>query len=219
MIGALILAAGYSTRFHGLPPDSTKLNASMRTGQTLINTTLNSLENVFDRHLVVSRPTLKELNEQLSARQTPLCLIDQQHDNNAEKLGLGDSIAYGIRHIVDELHEDWVAAVICLADMPFIQRNTYQSVYNALKQPEAESIIVAPCWPTSSTIDKQLSRRGHPVGFGKHYFPVLSQLTGDNGARNIIKRNLHQLHLLPVEDQGIFKDIDTLKDLRSLDNT
>jgi CTP:molybdopterin cytidylyltransferase MocA len=43
-------------------------------------------------------------------------------------------------------------------------------------------------------------------------------LEGDEGAREIIKRERSRIHHIPVNDDGIIKDIDTQKDLLAVNN-
>ena len=53
--------------------------------------------------------------------------------------------------------------------------------------------------------------RGHPVGLAGKFYTELSTLTGDEGARTIVKRET----VTPVNcaDPGVIRDIDTPADL------
>ena len=202
MIGALILAAGQSKRF-GKP----KLSEPLKNGSTLIEEVLRKTEGIFDDRLVITRSPLNKLITRLERYDVPFLCID-------DSTGLGDSIAYGVQQISNEFHEKWDACVICLADMPFIQSNTYQSVYNTLKNSKTNSSLVVPC--IKNNADRLIwdeVKRGHPVGFGRDYFHTLSHLTGDVGAQKILKENSDNLSLLAVDDHGIFIDIDSQADL------
>jgi CTP:molybdopterin cytidylyltransferase MocA len=55
---------------------------------------------------------------------------------------------------------------------------------------------------------------GVPALFDKKLFPQLESLTGDQGARTLIRQHKDQLLSIPF-DQGAF-DIDTPQDLRLL---
>jgi molybdenum cofactor cytidylyltransferase len=54
-------------------------------------------------------------------------------------------------------------------------------------------------------------RRGNPVGFGRVHLAALLALEGDQGARRLLQTC--PVTEVPVEDPGIFRDIDTPADL------
>jgi len=56
------------------------------------------------------------------------------------------------------------------------------------------------------------NRRGHPVLFSGTFRDDLLRLTGDAGARAILRRHPEAVDEIPVSDPGIFVDIDTLTD-------
>ncbi|MED5386709.1 MAG: nucleotidyltransferase family protein [Pseudomonadota bacterium] len=122
-IGALVLAAGFSSRF-----GSVKLSAELDNGLTILEQTLQRISTVIDPVIVVTRP---ELSNQIISRDIPVHIFDQ-----AER-GMGASLAYGISCI-----EHWDACLICLADMPFIEQHTYQVLANTL----ASNKIVIPTY-------------------------------------------------------------------------
>lgn len=51
-------------------------------------------------------------------------------------------------------------------------------------------------------------QRGHPVGFGRHYWQKLVLLEGDVGARSIVNRYHHAIAEQEVLDSVVLKDID-----------
>jgi molybdenum cofactor cytidylyltransferase len=55
-------------------------------------------------------------------------------------------------------------------------------------------------------------QRGHPVGFGAAWREELLKLDGDDGARALLKDK--PVTRILTEDEGAFRDIDTLGDLR-----
>jgi molybdenum cofactor cytidylyltransferase len=61
----------------------------------------------------------------------------------------------------------------------------------------------------------QFDRRpGHPVAFGAQFFGLLSQCTGDRGARWVIEQHTEAVDSVPVNDPGILRDVDTPEALR-----
>jgi molybdenum cofactor cytidylyltransferase len=114
--------------------------------------------------------------------------------------GMGASIACGVT--ASSSAQAWV---IALADMPFIQMTTLQQLVTLLRQGE---IIVAP---------QYRGKRGHPVGFNYRWYPELSQLQGELGARSLLQRHADQITLFPCDDAGIHQDIDSKLDLIPID--
>lgn len=109
--------------------------------------------------------------------------------------GLGASLAAAARQLDDEQ-----PCLICLADMPFIEPETYRRLAAAL----TDDVIVAPVCE---------GRRGHPVAFAARFLPELRRLDGDRGARALLEAHRGRVVELPVADAGIHRDIDTVADL------
>ncbi len=53
---------------------------------------------------------------------------------------------------------------------------------------------------------------GHPVIFPKKYFEELKLITGDMGARKIVKKNKIVLNSYETDDESFFLDLDTPED-------
>lgn len=111
--------------------------------------------------------------------------------------GMGESIAMGVRATANAA--GWL---ILPGDLPLIRASTIRQVAQAL----VENPIVVPHWR---------SRRGHPVGFQRSYFPELAALQGDTGASSIVRASRLQGRVLdlPVEDVSTIIDVDTSEDL------
>ena len=92
--------------------------------------------------------------------------------------------------------------VIALADMPSIRIETLVAVIDALR---GGARIAVPAMG---------GKRGHPVGFSALYRARLQALTGDIGAREILKADANYVEEISVDDAGIFADIDTPADLK-----
>ena len=114
------------------------------------------------------------------------------------RAGMGASLACGVRACGTA--EGWIVA---LADMPFIQTATIVAVVDALRAGVAIAAAV------------QGGRRGHPVGFSRHYYAELTALTGDTGARHILERDSSGITQVAVNDPGIFRDVDRPGDVQT----
>ena len=55
--------------------------------------------------------------------------------------------------------------------------------------------------------------RGHPVGISSAFRQQLEALSGDEGARSVLRNNAHMIELIEVDDPGVCRDIDTPADL------
>lgn len=105
-------------------------------------------------------------------------------------LGMGHSVAAAINAVP----EDWTAAIICLADMPFVRPQTLQ----ALTTKATPDGIVRPSFD---------GKPGNPVLWGRSHFAALAALHGDRGGRDIMVA--HPPVLIACDDPGVLIDIDT----------
>ncbi|MES2127212.1 MAG: nucleotidyltransferase family protein [Pseudomonadota bacterium] len=109
--------------------------------------------------------------------------------------GMSASLAHALRCSPPGT-EGWLVA---LGDMPYVQGATLLALCAALEQ--GADIAVPVCG----------GQRGNPVGFSAKHLPALLALEGDQGARAIVRS--HPVVEVPVDDTGIFRDIDTSSDL------
>ncbi len=94
------------------------------------------------------------------------------------------------------------AYVIALGDMPRINRAVVDHCVSMFQASEKRILV-----PTFN------AQHGHPVVFDRKCKRDLMKLTGDVGARRIIKENPDLVHFLPVDDDGVLYDVDTPADL------
>lgn len=185
MIVGVLLAAGAGTRFGG-----DKLLARLPDGVPLGVRAARTLRSGVERALAVVRPGDAALARLLEAEGLDVAVFSQAND------GMGASLAFGVASAPDA--DGWV---IALADMPFVRRETVETVAGMLR---AGAWIAAPC---------QRERRGHPVGFTRALFPELIGLGGDLGARRLLERYASRVESFESDDQGILLDIDELLDI------
>ena len=115
-------------------------------------------------------------------------------------LGMSGSLVSGIE--ATESADGWV---IALGDMPRVRVETIRAVAGALRDGAA---IALPA-------DSQ-GRRGHPVGFASSLREELLALQGDVGARAVLARHAGAIRTIETDDNGIFVDVDTPRDLETL---
>ena len=179
------MAAGFSRRF-----GADKLLYPLADGIPIGLAAARHLRAALPETLVIINADEKELAALLTQDGFPVTVCPQAHN------GMGDSLAWGVEQTARA--SAWIVA---LADMPFIRPATICRVADAI---EHETALAAPVFQ---------GKRGHPVGFGRIYAQELKQLTGDEGARAILRRHQQNLRGLGCEDPGVLADIDTLADL------
>lgn len=185
MIAGVLLAAGSGSRFGG-----GKLLARLADGTPVGARAARTLRSAVDGALAVVRPGDDELAALLLAEGLEV----RAFAGAAE--GMGASLAFGVAAAPEA--DGWLVA---LADMPWIRPETAAGVADLLR---GGALVAAPA---------RGGRRGHPVGFGHSLISELTALRGDRGARDIFSHHAAQITLLDVTDEGIFLDIDELKDI------
>ncbi|WP_252108157.1 MULTISPECIES: nucleotidyltransferase family protein [unclassified Halomonas] len=184
---ALVMAAGYSRRFGA----ADKREAVLGDGRSLLIASLANARGTFSSLRVVVR---KE-DSPTGIEECALIRV------KGARHGLGASIGEAFGTLLEDASiSDIQAAAVLLGDMPYIQRGTF----TALMDMSAPNIIVSP------SIEE---RPGHPVLFGRDFWPALARLTGGDGAKAVLKANAAHHRILPVDDAGVAMDIDRPADL------
>ena len=187
MIRAILLCAGTASRF-----GSPKLLARRPDGVPIVTHSAHGLMEGAGNVLAVIRPGDRELQYVLV---TAGCDVIE---SATAARGMGASLASGVAGSPDA--SGWIVA---LGDMPDILPATHRAVVDAL----AKGAKLA------AAVSRATRERGHPVGFSRALFDELCALDGDEGARAIVQRHRGSLAEVPVDDPGIFLDVDTPADL------
>lgn len=178
---ALLLAAGRSRRF-----DGDKRLATLPCGRTLLRASIENALHVFNEVWVVLRE--EDDTELLGVPLEVNVVRSPQAD-----LGMGQSLASGIAALMPSSAD---AVAVLLADMPWIQPATLQSLASMAN-------------PRRIALPGHDGQRGHPVIIGRDFWPLLLNLEGDQGAKSIIKSHPERCDVLVCEDPGILRDADT----------
>lgn len=186
-IAGLILAAGFARRF-----GSDKRQAVLNSGETLLASSLQQVRAALPATWVVLRP---DDDAQALGVPTDIPVVRSEMAEG----GLGHSLASGVRVISEQSSADAVA--IFLGDMPWISPTTLEQLFAAAS---AERIVL----PTYN------GQPGHPVIFGRQFWPPLTQLTGDSGARSVLQAHPTAVQRIAVSDAGVVQDVDTPSALR-----
>lgn len=188
-IGAVILAAGQSSRFDAGPHD-TKLVAPLL-GKPVVR-------HVADAALASrARPILVVTGHAASKVEAALAGLDLSFLENLNyRTGISSSLKAGIA----ALPATTAGAVILLADMPHISSALIDRLIQAFEASVARPVAVAPV---------RAGSRGNPVLIGRALFDAVAHLEGDHGARLLIEAAGEGLLECPVDDDSIEADIDT----------
>lgn len=184
--GAILLAAGLSTRFGG----GDKLLHAWR-GRPLLSWVVDTLGAVplAVRVAVVGPADLTKRGFLEGAGVA--CVI-----NPLPAEGMGSSIAIGTR----ALPEDLAGVFVVLGDMPAITRDDFGRLITAFES-DPVCRVVAPTYQ---------GERGHPVLFSATCLPALRALRGDQGARALLQATA-ATHLVAIEHAGVLRDFDTVE--------
>lgn len=179
----VLLAAGASTRMRG-----TDKLLELVNGAPLLGVLAGRCARVAPTRVVLGtdqpkrRKTLRDLDVEIVEVTEP------------------DGMAASLRRGIAGLH--CAGVLVVLADMPDLKSDDFSIIVKAFKY--NPNVIFR-----GSDIHK---KPGHPVLFPATLFPEITQLSGDNGARAILKRHADLVHLVPLTGNRAFTDLDTLED-------
>jgi molybdenum cofactor cytidylyltransferase len=183
MIVAALLAAGESRRM-GRP----KLGLDLG-GESILDRSLSVLlASPVERVLAVISPPM-------SLRTIHPRLETIMNDRPWE--GLSRSI----RLAVAAVPGDCQAMLLSLADKPLVR-------------PETVGLVVA-CWKATGAdvvYPRHHGEQGHPVLVARSLFDELAKLTGDSGAKTLLRGDGRRIESVDVDDPGAVLDIDTPDD-------
>ena len=203
-VWGILLAAGQGRRYQKARPGEDKLLAPLPNAgkpSTVLARSLLALAAQTERTAVIIHPEQKrryqqllQIKHSLDQQGHPLTILTDEHCLD----GMGASLASVARHWLQTAKTAPYGVLVALADMPWIQPASYRAVAQALGQ----YAIAAPSYQ---------QKRGHPVGFQWTLLQQLATLTGDQGARMLLKN--HGCHQIATTDPGVLMDIDHPGDL------
>ncbi|WP_027091560.1 nucleotidyltransferase family protein [Cohnella thermotolerans] len=189
-VWALILAAGQSSRM-GQP----KMLLPSTEGITILRQSIRRALEAGNCRVAV-----------VAARQGP---VSRDHagdapvdwiDSDCSELGLGASLASGLRELVKRHSPRGV--IVLLGDQPDVQSRLIRRVADTYRETQAPIVQV-----------RYADRPAHPVLFDAGMYPELMELSGDFGAREVLRR--HRSRIVYVDSDDLApRDLDTPEDYR-----
>jgi CTP:molybdopterin cytidylyltransferase MocA len=190
-VSAILLAAGSGSRFGG-----GKLLAPYRSRPLIVSSLANLAQAPVDETLVVvgaDAGRLRPVVETYGVRVV---------ENPDWEAGQSTSVRAGLLALGPEVR----AAVVLLADQPLVGPGAVERLVAAFE--EGAEVAVATYG----------GERRNPVLFGREVWPLLlRELSGDEGARAVLRRHPDLVREVPCDGVGDPADVDTVEDLRDLE--
>ncbi|MGA9397239.1 MAG: nucleotidyltransferase family protein [Anaerolineaceae bacterium] len=187
MIGAIVLAAGLSTRM-GQPKMLMEWG-----GKKVIEQVVDVLLAAELKEIVVVTGELKLEMEKVLENRDAKIVFNPQYANG-EMTG---SLQVGLNEISAEVG----AAMVVLGDQPFIKQDTVNSVINAYKLGKAAIIM-----PSVN------NRRGHPWIIQRKLWQEVLDIKPPDTMREFFTKNQDQIGYVVIDDPSIIQDVDTPED-------
>jgi len=189
-IGAVILAAGMSSRMG-------QTKQLIRLGE---NTLLEQVVEIVrscrvDEIVLVLGHQAETIKKRVRIKNLKVVI------NESYQQGMGTSLRTGLAALSSGMN----AALIVLADQPFVRAETLDRLIDQYEQSGAQ--IAIPIYK---------GFRGNPVLLGRSVFPEVMALTGDIGCRAIFGNHVEGIVKVLVDDIGILLDLDTKGDFEKL---
>lgn len=189
MICTLILAAGMSSRMKAFKP------LLPLKGKTVIECTIDSaLSGGSDRAVLVTGHRSDELSA-LVQRKYSSSVITVKNEKYRESDMLC-SVKAGLSAM-----PECDAFFILPGDMPVVRNTTFRSLISAYKDGGRKIIF-----PTLS------GYRKHPPLVDSSFIPDIMSYTGKGGLRSVWKKYENCIIEIPVDDEGVWIDLDTPSD-------
>jgi len=192
-VGAIVLAAGSSIRM-----GEAKQLLPLADSTVLQRTLGNLVDSNVDEIVLVLGSSAETIRERLSESPVRNLRILVNPD-------YGQGMATSLRAGLAALDENIKAALIVLADQPFVRSETFDRIIDRYRRSDAQ--IVIPMFQ---------GLRGNPVLLDRSVFLEVMALRGDVGCRGIFGNHLNRMVKEEVNDVGILLDIDNRDDYERL---
>jgi molybdenum cofactor cytidylyltransferase len=196
VIFAVVPAGGQSERM-----GTNKLLLPMA-GRTVIECVVTALIEGGIQHVVVVT-LASDVAGAAEAAGALICLLPQQTTEMRE------TVEHGLGWLEDRyhprLHDAWLLAP---ADHPAIDAKTVRELCGRYPN-EQQRTIVVPAYR---------GKRGHPVLLAWHHFLGIRQHPPNLGLDSYLRLHADQIIEVPIDNDGILKDIDTPQDYARLHN-
>jgi molybdenum cofactor cytidylyltransferase len=192
-VGAIVLAAGSSSRM-----GEAKQLLPLADSTVLERTLGNLIDSNVDEIVLVLGSSAETIRERLA--ESPM-----RHVRILVNPDYGEGLTTSLRAGLAILDKNIKAALIVLADQPFVRAETFDRIIEQYRCSDAQ--IVIPMFQ---------GFRGNPVLLDRSVFLEVMALRGDIGCRAIFRNHLDRIVKPEVNDVGILLDIDNKDDYEML---
>ena len=193
-VAAILLAAGQSRRMGG----PNKLTEQIR-GTPMVRIAADAV-------LASSaRPVIVVTGHQPDQVEAALAGLDVTFVNNPD---YADGLSTSLKTGIEALPADVDGAVVCLGDMPAVDASVIDRLVDAFAPADGSAVVV----PTVQ------GKRGNPVLWGRRFFPALTAIRGDVGARHLIGENAELVAEIEIAGDAVLTDVDTPEALARIRN-
>ena len=198
-VSAVLLAAGQSRRM----PDANKLLVEVH-GRPMVRHVLDALlASGVEEVVVVTGHEAAAVREALESGLAPASRRRLRFvHNEAYDSGMAGSLATGIAALGEAVD----AALVCLGDMPHVDRETVERLLAAFDPLEGRAV----CVPVHG------GKRGNPVLWAREFFDAMQRIEGDTGARALLGEHADRVCEVPVPQAGVLLDVDSADALARL---
>ena len=183
MITSILLAAGQSKRMNGENKLIKKIYNIPLISHSLKNILNSSVDNI-----IIVLGHQKEIIEKIIEENKKIKIVFNKNFKN----GLSSSIKIGLKHLPRKTE----FFLICLADMPMINKN----IYNKLISFKNHKKIIVPTYK---------GKQANPVLFPISMREKIMNVYGDFGAKKILESNKDKIIKLNINDKAINLDFNT----------
>ncbi|HXY82945.1 MAG TPA: nucleotidyltransferase family protein [Candidatus Saccharimonadales bacterium] len=194
MLTLIILAAGKSTRMHGV----NKLLAKVG-GIPMIRRVLQAaLESKVDEVIVVLGFEANKIHKEIENLPCRI-VINKEYEK-----GQSSSLIVGMKAIKSSTH----AVLILPADIARIDTQSINLVATSYNKEDGSIVCAA-----------HNGRLGHPILFSKAVFDEIMMITEEtSGLKSLVMKHRNELRLVETGNENILTDVDTPDELRRLDS-
>jgi molybdenum cofactor cytidylyltransferase len=194
-IAGIILAAGMSTRF-----GKTKQLHTIG-GSTILSMVIDAaVKSDLDIVVLVLGHESEAIKDSLRSVLDDPRLITVI--NPCFEEGMSTSLKRGLR----EIHDEFPSVMILMGDQPLLRYEVINLIIRAFKSSDKD--ICVPVYK---------GKRGLPVCFTDRFYHDMLCVTGDMGAREIIRNNPSEILAVEIEDSRCCMDIDEKADVERLE--
>lgn len=194
-ISIIVLAAGQSSRMGA----TNKLLLPFRS-KTVLETVLDEICKISTLEIILVVGHERSKIEKIAAPYSITIAYNEQYPS-----GMTSSIQTGIR----AASPDSKGYMICLADMPLIQKDEYEAlldVFHPQESTEAPQII----------IPEYQGTQGQPKIFSHHFKADILTHQAPNGCKEIINSNSAHHHIVTMPHDHILMDMDSPEAYRAM---